>query len=75
MSQVQGDTTQQAILVGAIIAMGESLKLRVVAEGIETRQQLAYLQSRRCTEGQGYYFGRPVEAAQFAAMMASSQRH
>ena len=69
------DDTQDAILVGAIIAMGKSLKLRVVAEGIETRQQLAYLQSRRCTEGQGYYFGRPVEAAQFAALMASSQPH
>ncbi len=69
------DDTQEAILVGAIIAMGDSLKLRVVAEGIETRQQLAYLQSRHCSEGQGYYFGRPVEAAQFAALMASSQPH
>ena len=66
---------QEAILVGAIIAIGNSLKLQVVAEGIETRQQLAYLQSRHCSEGQGYYFGRPVEAAQFAAMMASSERH
>jgi len=63
--------TENAI-ISAIIAMGESLKLRVVAEGIETKQQLDFLQSKNCTEGQGYYFSRPVAAEDFPALMAAT---
>ncbi len=44
----------------AIISMGRSLKLRVVAEGVETREELAFLQAHQCDEAQGYYFSRPV---------------
>jgi len=57
-------------IVSAVIAMGTSLKRRVVAEGIETRQQLAFLQSHGCAEGQGFYFGRPVTAEEFATLLA-----
>ena len=56
-------------IVSAVIAMGVSLNQRVVAEGIETRQQLAFLKAHRCNEGQGYYFSRPVAAKRFAAML------
>ncbi len=56
-------------IVGAVIAMGLSLEQRVVAEGIETPQQLAFLQSHRCAEGQGYYFGQPVAAETFATWL------
>jgi diguanylate cyclase len=56
-------------IVSAVIGMGTSLKQRVVAEGIETQQQLAFLQSHHCAEGQGYYFSRPVPAAEFAALL------
>jgi EAL domain-containing protein (putative c-di-GMP-specific phosphodiesterase class I) len=62
--------TEEAVIVSAIIAMSNSLELRVVAEGIESRQQLTFLQSNHCTEGQGYYFGRPVAAEVFATMLA-----
>ena len=58
-------------IVSAIIAMGMSLRQRVVAEGIETREQLAFLQSRHCAEGQGYYFSRPVAAKAFATLLAA----
>jgi EAL domain-containing protein (putative c-di-GMP-specific phosphodiesterase class I) len=61
-------------IVSAVIAMGKSLHQRVVAEGIETRAQLAFLRSRHCAEGQGYYFGRPVAAAEFAALLATPAR-
>ena len=61
----------EGILASTIIAMGKSLKLQVVAEGIETSQQLAYLRSQGCTGGQGYYFARPVAAGQFAALLAA----
>jgi EAL domain-containing protein (putative c-di-GMP-specific phosphodiesterase class I) len=57
-------------IVSAVIAMGTSLKQRIVAEGIETKKQLAFLQSQHCAEGQGFYFGRPVAAEEFTTMLA-----
>ncbi len=60
-------------IVSAILAMGRSLKHRVVAEGIETQQQLDFLQSQRCDEGQGFYFGRPMTADHFAVFYAEEQ--
>jgi diguanylate cyclase (GGDEF)-like protein len=60
-------------IVSAIIAMGMSLKQRVVAEGIETQQQLAFLLSHRCAEGQGYFFSTPVTAEKFATLLATNQ--
>jgi EAL domain-containing protein (putative c-di-GMP-specific phosphodiesterase class I) len=49
--------------------MGKSLNLRVVAEGVETREQLSFLRDRGCPEGQGYYFSRPVPAAEFTRLL------
>jgi EAL domain-containing protein (putative c-di-GMP-specific phosphodiesterase class I)/ActR/RegA family two-component response regulator len=49
-----------AALIIAIIALAHNLRLRVIAEGIETEEQLNLLRSLRCDEGQGYFFGRPV---------------
>ncbi len=62
--------TENAV-ISAVIAMGESLKHRVVAEGIETKQQLDFLQSKHCTEGQGYYFSRPLAAEDYTALMGT----
>ena len=56
-------------IVSAIISMGHSLKQKVVAEGIETGAQLAFLQRQHCGEGQGYHFSRPLSAAQFATLV------
>ena len=58
-----------ATIIHAIIAMGRSMKQCVVAEGIETAAQLAALQAHACGEGQGYYFSRPVPAAQLAEQL------
>jgi diguanylate cyclase len=60
-------------IVSTVIAMGANLKQRVVAEGIETRKQLAFLQSQHCAEGQGYFLGRPVPAEEFAALLATDR--
>jgi diguanylate cyclase (GGDEF)-like protein/PAS domain S-box-containing protein len=61
------DTT----IVTAVISMGRSLKLRVVAEGVETQEELAFLQARLCDEAQGYYFSHPVPPQQFAKLLKS----
>jgi diguanylate cyclase (GGDEF)-like protein/PAS domain S-box-containing protein len=53
-----------AAIVGAMISLGKSLNQRVIAEGIETRAQLEFLQSHGCDEGQGYFFSPPVGAQQ-----------
>jgi diguanylate cyclase len=59
-------SSDDAIVVSAVISMGKSLKHRVIAEGVETIEQLAFLHAHGCDEGQGYYFSRPVVAKQFA---------
>ena len=59
-------------IVGAVISMGKSLGHRVIAEGVETREQLAFLQAQRCGEGQGYYFSRPLVAEQFVTLPGKS---
>jgi EAL domain-containing protein (putative c-di-GMP-specific phosphodiesterase class I) len=56
-------------IVSAIIDMGKNLKQRVIAEGIETQEQLTFLQAHHCAEGQGYLFSRPLAAAQFAHLL------
>lgn len=60
----------ETAIVRAIISMGRSLNLRIIAEGIETAGDLAFLKDRGCDEGQGYYFSRPVPAEEFAKLLS-----
>jgi diguanylate cyclase (GGDEF)-like protein/PAS domain S-box-containing protein len=59
-----------AAIIRAIIAMGRSLRLSVVAEGVESQEQYAYLVEHGCTLFQGYMFGRPQALEQFEALLA-----
>jgi EAL domain-containing protein (putative c-di-GMP-specific phosphodiesterase class I) len=61
----------ETTIVTAVISMGRSLKLRVVAEGVETQQELEFLQAHQCDEAQGYYFSRPVLPHLFAQLLKS----
>jgi len=53
----------------AIIAMGKSLKLTVVAEGVETLEQQTFLHDHACDEMQGYFFSKPISSDQFAELL------
>ena len=59
-----------AAIVTAIVAMARSLNLDVTAEGVETEEQATFLRSLACHQAQGYYFGRPMPAQEFAARLA-----
>lgn len=58
-----------ASLVSAMISMGKNLKQRIIAEGVETHDQLAFLQTQGCDEGQGFYFSRPVTAEELVKLL------
>jgi EAL domain-containing protein (putative c-di-GMP-specific phosphodiesterase class I) len=53
------------VIVSAVIGMGASLRQRVIAEGVETQEQLLFLNKHHCNEGQGFFFSAPVAAAEF----------
>jgi EAL domain-containing protein (putative c-di-GMP-specific phosphodiesterase class I)/FixJ family two-component response regulator len=63
-----------ASIAQAIINMAHNLGLRVVAEGVETESQLAFLSSHGCDEMQGYHFSRPVPAAEATEMLRQQRR-
>lgn len=65
-------TNGNGIIVSAVIAMGKSLRLLVVAEGVENQEQLAFLRAHHCEEGQGFLFSKPVAAEQLAALLVIS---
>ena len=58
-----------AAIVRAIITLGHSMNITVVAEGIETADQLARLRAEGCDEVQGYYFGRPMPSDEFVELV------
>jgi diguanylate cyclase (GGDEF)-like protein len=62
-------TSQDTALADAVIAMGKSLSLTVVAQGVETREQAEFLQTHACDELQGFYFKRPLPADQFTQLL------
>ena len=65
ITTARDDTT----IVTAVISMGRSLNLRVVAEGVETQEELEFLREHQCDEAQGYYFSRPVLPQHFAKLL------
>ncbi len=62
--------TDDARIVSAVVNMGKSLHLRVVAEGVETREQCTFLKNQHCPEAQGFYFSEPVIPQAIAELTA-----
>ncbi|WP_223495547.1 putative bifunctional diguanylate cyclase/phosphodiesterase [Pseudomonas sp. A-RE-26] len=61
--------SQDAQLISAIIGMGKSLELNIIAEGVETAEQLDFLRAQDCEEGQGFLFSKAVPAKDFAQLL------
>ncbi|MCB1140285.1 MAG: bifunctional diguanylate cyclase/phosphodiesterase, partial [Leptospiraceae bacterium] len=67
--------SDDAAIVSAILAMGKSLGLEVVAEGVETEEQLNFLRERNCEYAQGYFISRPLPAAEARAFLDTVAQH
>jgi len=66
-------SADDAAIVRAVIALAQNLNLKTVAEGVETEQQLIFLAGLECDEYQGYYFSKPLPAAEFLRLMATGR--
>lgn len=72
--QQAGREHSSSAIVGAIVGLGRSLGMDVVAEGIENTEQLALLRSIGCTLGQGHLFGEPVSGARYLELLLAQQQ-
>jgi EAL domain-containing protein (putative c-di-GMP-specific phosphodiesterase class I) len=69
ISQI-GDGGQNSEIVKAIVSLAHNLKIEVIAEGVETAEQLALLRTLQCDYGQGYYFSKPLEVHEVETLLA-----
>ena len=67
-----GQTPEDSAIVVAIVSMARGLGLRVIAEGVETEDQLGFLKALRCDEFQGYLFSKPVPPQEFERLLSAS---
>jgi diguanylate cyclase (GGDEF)-like protein/PAS domain S-box-containing protein len=65
------DDSDACVIAEAVIGLGRSMRMESLAEGIETEEQLAFLKASGCQTGQGYYFSRPMNAANAEAFLRS----
>jgi EAL domain-containing protein (putative c-di-GMP-specific phosphodiesterase class I) len=61
-------------VASAVISLGQKLNLRVIAEGVETAEQVAFLRENNCDEMQGYHFSRPIQATEIEKMLRAAPK-
>lgn len=64
VSKIDGEK-DNSILASTVLALGKSLELGIVAEGVETKEQVKFFKENKCDEMQGYYFGKPMSSKDF----------
>jgi EAL domain-containing protein (putative c-di-GMP-specific phosphodiesterase class I) len=64
-----GRNPQSAAIVRAVIDLGHGLEMSIVAEGVETQEQLSFLSEEGCDAVQGYFLGKPLPIGQYAALV------
>ena len=69
------DDDDDATIVRAIIQLGKSLGMQVIAEGVETAEQETYIIAQGCHEGQGYHYSKPLSARELTAFLRQAQRN
>lgn len=72
--QDTGENGSSSAIVGAILALGRGMRINVVAEGIETREQLELVRRLGCTLGQGHLFGEPVSGERYLDLLLAQER-
>ena len=68
VNNLAGSEGDRAV-AAAVISLGQKLNLRVIAEGVETAEQLAFLRDNNCDEIQGYYFSKPITSEAIADLL------
>ncbi|MDB2562733.1 EAL domain-containing protein [Sulfurimonas sp.] len=71
----ESNSDNKELLIDTILAMGKSLNLKVIAEGIETKEQYKFLQERDCDIIQGYYFEKPMSEDDFIKLLQSNKTY
>ena len=64
---------EDSTITSIVISLGKCLKLKVIAEGVETKEQLELLREQGCNEIQGYYFSKPLPAEDFLKLLESGK--
>jgi len=72
IKDIPQDTNGEAI-ARAVIALGKSMQLKIIAEGVETEEQMKFVSLEGCDEVQGYYYSCPVPEKEFVELMKSSK--
>ena len=72
-SFIQDDSGKGHNIALSILALAKKLKLKVVAEGVETKEQLDFLKKNQCDEVQGYYFSKPIESEHFIVFVKENR--
>lgn len=68
------DSIKGAIFIETIVKMGQTLSMKVVAEGVELKEQIEYLKAIGCDQYQGYYFSKPIKANDFEALFLKQKQ-
>ena len=73
IADVSSDENDKAVAC-AVISLGQKLNLRVIAEGVETDDQVAFLRANNCDEMQGYHFSKPVTAREIETLLGTREK-